>query len=277
MKSNSNVCFSLPGAAASAGVWYFDPNDHTYFAVTSPVHAFSDLFVQGKLRRIALEYLPVSTTADTANPAFSVVWSDTVVASTTLDDFSEIQAAEGSITFPAYMPWRKVISVPQNMIQTMDDTEGTAQLIIMGALYGRSNNSAYGSDKRMGTLFIEYELDLFDMIPNAGASLCSDCGSHCVIRRKQLARDVRRLREAQREKKSDQKLLEELRSLTEVKVEGPPPIREPAELLGLRPVAMKREEGKEDVRVGKQPTESAGPTPNASANRTGWTLLRGST
>jgi len=278
MAAAASYALSLPGQSATVRILQFDPNDASN--MNDPLHTFADMFVKWRIKELTISYAPISTTADTANPAFALafVYQSNDVSSL-LTTFTAIQAAQNSITFPAYEAWSMKIPLPTDILLGANDSEGANPLFVPGSLVACSNSSTYGSNKRMGTIMIDYVIDFYDMVSQAGTSLCSDCGSCNTTTERQLRRDIRKL-----EMKSERSnIRDELKKLKELESRSSllqrPADEGKGEVLCEKPALLVRTAGLgvNDSRVVESiPLKNDGQTPSARP-ADGWFSVRAPT
>ena len=183
----NSSCFSMPGTTADSYGKKFDPNDSSQ--MTDPLHALSDLFLRYRLVSLVLRYCPVIATSSSIN--FAVAWvNDGSLTTTTFDTYAEVEQIQDSLVFPAYQPWSLKVPVVSDKILYTDDDSSDARFSSAGYLVGHC--ASIGAATRCGVIYIDYVMELYDMMNLTGTSLCVDCGSSRTVKEKQARRDVRR-------------------------------------------------------------------------------------
>lgn len=172
-------CLGLPGAAA--GATYnnvnFDPNNATY--MPDPLQSVADLFVRYRLNSITLRYAPAVPTTDTTS--FAMAWlNDPDVTSTTYNTYVKIQGCQESVTFASYEPWQMRISIDDKMVRYIDNAGTQNRLQIPGILVAAVNvQGGAGTFTRKGTIYMDLDIDFFELFNVTGTSLLCACGRVC--------------------------------------------------------------------------------------------------
>jgi len=196
----TTATLGLPGETDEKLVYnYFPFNINSAAAMPDPLQALADLFVRFRLRKLRLRYAPAVPTTDTST--FTMAWvNDPSVTSTTYNTFRKVQGIQDSVTFPSYEPWAMDVAIDDvNYLFFVDDDGSSPTRIAVPGQLVCCANAAGATDTvvRKGTIFIDYEIDLFQLFNITGTSLMCECGrvsERCDLRNRFQTSQRRKLK-----------------------------------------------------------------------------------
>jgi hypothetical protein len=214
-------CLLTTGSAATTANLQlaipFDPNDNT--KMTSPLVDMMSLFLKYRLVSIQFRYVPRCPTSTTGSAC--VVWlPDAGLENTHLDTYTKVSEIQNSLAFPFYQPWKLKPPVLDSDIKFMDDLDASSaeiRLCMPGKFVGVADtNSGVALNVVQGTIWLDYTVECFEMIPRLLDALCLKCGSSSVRTKVQLRKRLMEQKRA-RDKSavSDEELLRASSSLVE--------------------------------------------------------------
>jgi hypothetical protein len=213
----TNKVLGLPGETDEAKVYNYFPFDiNSATSMPDPLQALADLFVRFRLKRLRLRYAPAVPTTDTS--VFTLAWvNDPNVTATTFNTFKKVQGIQDSLTFPAYEPWAMEVAIDDFEMRYVDNDSSDTRFAVPGQIVGCiATAGATDVVTRKGTIFIDYEIDLFQLFNITGTSLMCECGrvaDRCDLRRRFQER-------VGEEKKREAKMIRSILDLRSI--QGPP-------------------------------------------------------
>lgn len=182
------LCLPGTGAGASNSV-QFNPNNVNY--TPPPLTTLAANFQRYKLLKLTIRYEPAVPTSDSAS--FALAWiNDPDMPASLTNTYTAIQGIQNSITFPAYQAWQMDVPIASNQLIWMVDVSTDARFNAPGMLVACCN--ATGAGVRKGTIYMDYTIDLFDLMSVTGAALtrCLFCKELTPATRIMLLREPRR-------------------------------------------------------------------------------------